>query len=343
MKTVLCIVDGMTDAGFQVSQMPALLHMANEGCSGWLNTTPKGLMPDTLPCVSSILGLSEDEVKTVGRGFVEALGSDIPMKKGDRVYRVSWLNLDKDKNVLGFCITPPKTKTIEGTSYFPLNKYAGILLVHATGSSGDAVTPTTPPHMLFGQQLDRLMPKGDPILESFSLANFSNEHIPIPWGGGFVGQMPSTLQPVAMITATQVVIGISKMLGMVFMRGDGSTGDVDTDLRQKYEICLDALSKYDLVVLHLGGADEAAHRKNRAEKASFLRAVNDIVLQPLLEQNIQLAACSDHSTDPETGHHGSEPQPFFINGHCRSSIKDPISGAELAKLLGIEPQRLSRA
>ena len=42
-----------------------------------------------------------------------------------------------------------------------------------------------------------------------------------------------------------------------------ATGDVDTDLAEKAGMAARLSEAYDFVLLHLNGADEASHRRNR--------------------------------------------------------------------------------
>lgn len=93
--------------------------------------------------------------------------------------------------------------------------------------------------------------------------------------------------------------------------GKGATGDVDTDLDAKTEAALRAAERYPFVLLHINGADEAAHRHDSAEKETFLRRVDDRVLSRLLASEHEIVVASDHGADPESGAHLGGPQPFL--------------------------------
>ena len=343
MKTVLCIVDGMTDSEFNLANMPALEKMAHDGATGILHTTPPGFLPGTLPCICSLLGVPDEAIAKTGRGWVEALGSGLHIAPDDIAFRTSWISLAPDGTSIGFCPHPPHTaKAVEGTSYYPLQEYAGILVVHG-GANNPAYKQvrTMPPHMKFGQDVELVLPKGAKEIEAFSAANRSDDLIAIPWSGGRADERLHFPFKSAMISSTMVVKGIGRILEMEVLQGERSTGDVDTDLEEKYKLCCDTLEKVDFVVLHFGGPDEASHRKNRAEKEEFLRRVDAEVIGPLSRQNIQFAVCSDHSTDPVTGAHGGEPQPYFVVGSpCREKGGE-LWGGGLLELLGLPlPQSL---
>lgn len=71
------------------------------------------------------------------------------------------------------------------------------------------------------------------------------------------------------------------------------------------------------MVLHLKGADIAAHDCRPDKKVAFLEAV-DRHLAGLLEawegRRFQVAVASDHATLSESGHHSSDPVPVLLWG-----------------------------
>ena len=86
-----------------------------------------------------------------------------------------------------------------------------------------------------------------------------------------------------------------------------------TDLDVKTEAALRAAERCPFVLLHINGADEAAHRHDSAEKETFLRRVDDRVLSRLLASEHEIMVASDHGADPESGAHLGGPQPFFTS------------------------------
>lgn len=86
-----------------------------------------------------------------------------------------------------------------------------------------------------------------------------------------------------------------------------------TDLDAKTETALRAAERCPFVLLHINGADEAAHRHDSAEKETFLRRVDDRVLSRLLASEHEIVVASDHGADPESGAHLGGPQPFFTS------------------------------
>ena len=94
-----------------------------------------------------------------------------------------------------------------------------------------------------------------------------------------------------------------------------------TDLDAKTEAALRAAERCPFVLLHINGADEAAHRHDSAEKETFLRRVDDRVLSRLLASEHEIVVASDHGANPESGAHLGGPQPFYqpLNGNSQNT------------------------
>ena len=141
----------------------------------------------------------------------------------------------------------------------------------------------------------------------------TKERCMLLWGQSVQVALPPFPQKSAVICGKELVKGIARLLHMELFPVKGATGDVDTDLDAKTEAALRAAERYPFVLLHINGADEAAHRHDSAEKETFLRRVDDRVLSRLLASEHEIMVASDHGTDPESGAHLGGPQPFFTS------------------------------
>ena len=94
------------------------------------------------------------------------------------------------------------------------------------------------------------------------------------------------------------------------------TANLDTDLELKFDKALEAISRNDLVVLHLKGADIAAHDQRPDLKVDFLERVDQQLGRLLsnLEGSIRVAVASDHATLSESGQHAADPLPILLWG-----------------------------
>ena len=120
----------------------------------------------------------------------------------------------------------------------------------------------------------------------------------------------------ACIAASPVIKGIARALEMDVIEISGATGDLKTNLSEKVLRALDALKKYDFVILHILGADVASHDKHQAQKRLFIEKIDREVFRRIIEyvdfdKNL-IAVTSDHVTSVKTGEHKSGFVPFTI-------------------------------
>lgn len=88
MSRILCVIAGMADPHFQVERYG---HLASMGSVRYVDTCG-GFPPETLHCVLRLLGVTDLPVHL--RGYVEALGTGIPVRPDDLLLRSSCYTLD---------------------------------------------------------------------------------------------------------------------------------------------------------------------------------------------------------------------------------------------------------
>jgi 2,3-bisphosphoglycerate-independent phosphoglycerate mutase len=127
------------------------------------------------------------------------------------------------------------------------------------------------------------------------------------WDDGPVpaGPLPS---PTAIVCAAGAAAGVGRLLGARVIVPAGATGDVDTDLGAKRRAAAAAIAEgWTRVVVHVGGPDEAAHRRDRKAVIAVLERIDQQLLAPIADAvhsaGGRLTVCPDHETDPETGRH----------------------------------------
>lgn len=91
-----------------------------------------------------------------------------------------------------------------------------------------------------------------------------------------------------------------------------------SDLGAKARAALTALGTVETIVIHVGGADEAAHHRDRLGKKAMIEAADQDVVAPLAHRVLAaggiLAVTSDHATCVQTGRHGAERVSLVIAG-----------------------------
>ena len=121
------------------------------------------------------------------------------------------------------------------------------------------------------------------------------------------------------------MLGLAAWLGAETFNEPGMTANLDTRLDRKLALALEALARHDLVVVHVKGADIAAHDQRPDLKVQFLEKL-DRQLGELLEAapaDLRIAVASDHATLSESGQHAADPLPVLIWG--RGIVADAVA------------------
>jgi 2,3-bisphosphoglycerate-independent phosphoglycerate mutase len=154
----------------------------------------------------------------------------------------------------------------------------------------------------------RLLVLGDARLESDAVSRI--------WPGG--------LTPPRILDASTVVVGaagaatgLGALMGATSVVPSGATGAPGSDLAGKTNAALAALRQgARRIVVHVGGADTAAHGRDRAAKRAVLTVADREVIAPLVsavgERAGRIEVGPDHGTDPDTGEHIGGPVPWIV-------------------------------
>ena len=118
------------------------------------------------------------------------------------------------------------------------------------------------------------------------------------------------------IGGDRTVLGLANWLGGNVVTDKRMTANLDTDLALKFEKAIEALKSSDLVVLHIKGADIAAHDQRPDLKVEFLERIDGELGRALerIEQPFRVAVASDHATLSESGQHAADSLPILIWG-----------------------------
>jgi 2,3-bisphosphoglycerate-independent phosphoglycerate mutase len=132
---------------------------------------------------------------------------------------------------------------------------------------------------------------------------------------------PEGLRPPQVLDSSTVVIGaagaatgLGRLMGARTVIPEGATGRPGSDLGAKRRAALAAIENGALqVVVHVGGADEAAHARDRAAKVACLETADRELIGPLADALLTaggvIRVCPDHGCDPATGKHVAGPVP----------------------------------
>jgi 2,3-bisphosphoglycerate-independent phosphoglycerate mutase len=287
-RRVLVILDGASEpvqpwpTTLETARTPALDAIALHGRVGRVTTTPPGFAPGSETGIPALLGGLPE--RPAGRGPVEAAAAGIEVGAGTRAWRLDVRHA-----------SGRRATSHEVLLLWPL------LRSHL------------PLHCVMPLREHRVLALGTRRPE---LTRCAELHVHV-WPDG------ARLQPVldagtTLVCGPGAVAGIGRLLGADVVVPDGATGDTDSDLPAKAAAALHALDAGHDVVVHVGAADEAAHRGEREAKRQAIERADALVLAPLRAAaraaGATLAVTADHGTCPYTGRHDALPTPFAIEG-----------------------------
>lgn len=332
MGAIMVIIDGMTDSALSPDILPSLQWIRKYGAHGLINNDVTGKSSDSLNCICTLLGVEANCLPT-GRAYLESVGQEI-VSENIWFFRGNLVTVEAGKLTAsyGVGLSAEEERQMQLCIKQHLPKEMGFWLLTQGRSiiSTDVfeqLPVTFAPHQVIGQAIEDILPK-DALLRKivegsrFWLKNFAKEekaYLFLPWDGAKKEELPifNSLHKknAAMIAKTPIVRGIAKEMKVACPQLLKATGDVNTDLQEKLERTIELAKHYDVVVLHINGADEAAHRQDCAAKIRFLQRVDEMILQPLLKIPNRVMICADHGTCCRSGRHFGGWQPFYL-AHC---------------------------
>jgi 2,3-bisphosphoglycerate-independent phosphoglycerate mutase len=285
---VLVILDGGAEplwpwpSTLEEAQMPALDALCDRGAVARVATTPDGLAPGSEVGIPTLLGAAPSG--PVDRGRIEAAAAEIDVPAGAGAWRIDLHHPDGRRGV-----------TAEALLLAP--DLAGRL----------------PDHDVRHLKGHRFLAVGARRPEIRELAALTT-HV---WSDG-AALAPVLDERTVVVAAPGAAAGCGRLLGAGVVTPRGATGDVGSDLSAKTRAALAALRTADTVVVHVGGADEAAHHRDRVGKRAMLEAADADVIGPL-SRAVEaaggvIAVTSDHATCVETGRHHADPVPLVVAG-----------------------------
>jgi 2,3-bisphosphoglycerate-independent phosphoglycerate mutase len=296
--------------------------------------------------------LGYDPVKYyTGRAPIEAVAQGINATEDDWIFRCNLVTVLDGKmadhsaghisSEEGKIFIEELNKTLGNSK---IRFYPGVGYRHLMIVSGYDCTNLNlqPPHDMIGEKIIDILPKGenaeffvDLIAKSVQL--FKDNRINIArrnqkkneassiwlWGHGKKARMEAFEKKYglkgAAITAVDLVKGLAKLIGFDCIKVDGATGYFDTNYRAKGLAAIEALKKYDIVLVHVEATDEAGHAGDAAIKKKALEEIDKHIVGPVVAElkkykSWRILVMPDHPTSVLTKGHSGEPVPFAMSG-----------------------------
>ena len=340
---------------------PHMDWIADHGELGLAQTIPQGCETGSDTANLSLLGYDPKRTLT-RRGPLEAASLGVRLSKTDVAFRCNLVTLSKRNGILSMDdysadhISTEEARGIiedidraigdETFRFYPGVSYRHLMVWH----DGVAEVNTTPPHDITGQAvgpyLDRisshglllqLMDKARVILKDHPVnkKRIKNGLKPANhiwfWGQGFAPRLERFEKRTglrgAIISAVDLLKGISVYAGLEVVRVPGATGYFDTDYEAKGAYALSTIRNVDLVYVHVEAPDEAGHAGLLDKKISTIEAFDAMVVGQVLDGmrdsgEYRVMAVTDHYTPVTLRTHTTEPVPFAI---CGTGIPVPTN------------------
>jgi 2,3-bisphosphoglycerate-independent phosphoglycerate mutase len=285
---ILVILDGAAEpiwpwpSTLEEASMPALDALCSRGTVARIATTPAGLSPGSEVGIPTLLGAAPQGA--VGRGRVEAAAAGVELPAGAGAWRIDLHHHDGRRAVTAeaLLLAPDLDARLEDHEVRHLKGHRFLAVGARRPEIGEVAG------------LDAAV-----------------------WDDG-VELAPALDERTVVIAAPGAAAGCGRLLGARVITPAGATGDVGSDLGAKARAALLALRTAETVVVHVGGADEAAHHRDRLGKIAMLEAADQDVIAPLAhaarEAGGVIAVTSDHATCVQTGAHHGDPVPLVVAG-----------------------------
>jgi 2,3-bisphosphoglycerate-independent phosphoglycerate mutase len=342
---------GLTPLEF--ARTPRMDALAKAGELGLVETIPKGYHPGSDVANLSVFGYDPTTCYS-GRSPLEAAAMGVQLGPDDVAFRLNLVTLSAQYGKLymadfsaGHISTEEARELILALQAElgggPFQFYPGVSYRHLMVWRGGKDRLTfTPPHDLTGQSVEGHYPRGEGQEELVRLMNDSQlllKNHPVNqqrerrgecaansiwlWGHGRAPKMERLTDRFgisgAVISAVDLIRGIGIYAGLEVIHVPGATGYIDTNYRGKGEYALQALSKCDLVYIHVEAPDEAAHAGNLDDKIKAIEAFDELVVGTVLDGLAHLGphrvlVLPDHATPVRKMTHDDGPVPYILYG-----------------------------
>jgi 2,3-bisphosphoglycerate-independent phosphoglycerate mutase len=340
---------------FEAAEKPNIDFIAINGRQGLCQTVPPTLQPGSDVAIMAVLGYDPAKYYT-GRAPIEAVAQGINVTENDWIFRCNLVTTADGKMVdhssghisseegKQFIEELNKAFGNEQVKFYPGVGYRHLMIIKGYDFPDLQLHP---PHDNIGVDIAKLLPRGknadiliDLIKKSVKL--FKGHKINLLrrdlkkneassiwlWGHGKKARMELFEKKYglkgAAITAVDLVKGLANLIGFDFIKVEGATGYFDTDYRAKGLAAIEAIKKYDIVLVHVEATDEAGHAGKSDVKKKALEDIDKYIVGPVMTElkkyeNWRILVMPDHPTPVSTQGHTGEAVPFAMMG-------DGISG-----------------
>jgi len=339
----------------EIAKTPYLDSLAKNGKTGLMRTVYPSLAVGGIVANLGILGYNPTRYYPNGRASFEALAQGIFLQENDIAFRCNLVSI-KDGILTDFTSNNINEvtgrKVIEYLSgilpayilLYPGQGYRNILVCRHLMSINANEIQTQEPHSNIGKSIEDLLPYGKTtlseklaeqlralslrsieLLKKYNISKKTCANMLFFWSPSSVPNIPSFRSKYnidgAIVAGSDFIRGIGIASHLTSEKILGTTGDSDTNLKNKTEIATNLLRFNDLVYIHINAPDEESHRKSIDGKVKILEKIDKEVINPLFKSlnnsygdEFRIAVLPDHYTLVENGKHSNNLVPYLIYG-----------------------------
>ncbi|MDR0778879.1 MAG: 2,3-bisphosphoglycerate-independent phosphoglycerate mutase [Methanomassiliicoccaceae archaeon] len=338
---------------------PNLDWFAANGSSGIMDIIAPGVGPGSDTAHLSLLGYDPHKVYT-GRGPFEAAGIGLIGKRGDVAFRCNFSTVNDKFDVVdrraGRVKSPETTELIKALSGIVIDgievlvkegtEHRAALLLRGKGLDPDVTD--TDPHDVAKVLTSKGRTKGAELTASvvnkfvrLSYEKMKDHPVNVErrkkglpeanilltrGAGSFPDILPFTEKnkmSAACVAGVGMIKGICGICGLdVIDVPNECTGGLDTNMIKKADTALNALKKYDFVLMNVKAPDLSGHDGKAEEKCSTIKKLDEMAghLRKNLTNDVVIAFTADHCTPCEIGDHTGDPVPLTV--YTESIVSD---------------------
>jgi 2,3-bisphosphoglycerate-independent phosphoglycerate mutase len=359
MKYALLIGDGMADfpipelggkTPLEYAKTPNMDTIAAQGQVGLVATIPDGLPPGSDVANMSLLGYDPAR-HYQGRAPIEAASMGVALAAGETAFRCNLVAIENGTMAdysAGHIETAESTPIIadlkKDLDSATVTFHPGVSYRHLTIISGlpDKALACTPPHSISGKPIAPYLPQGPGAETVIDIMNKARGPLSRSqtnrerkesgktavtdiwlWGQGRALVLPKLKDRFGLsgsvISAVDLVRGLGVLAGMTVRKVAGATGYLGTNYAGKVAAAREALTKEDLVYLHVEAPDETSHEGSLKKKIQAIEEFDANIVGPLLAlrknlPDLRIMVLPDHATPVSTRDHHAMPVPFAVCG-----------------------------
>ncbi len=337
----------------EVANRSNLDSLAKKSVTGIVDVISPGVPPGTDYAHLAIFGYDPNKYY-IGRGPLEALGVGLTLEPNDVAFRINFATVDDNlvvidrragmiedteeliKEINGIEIDGIKVIVKKGTAY------RGALVLRGKGLSHEISDVEAKP----GNKINFSKPLTENKESKFT-ANLLNKlfleihdklkNHPFNLKREREGKCPANAilirgagkyKPVdkkfhekwklkaLCIAGVGLIKGIARYIGMDILTPEGATGTLDTDMMAKAKACIENLSKYDFIFVHVKATDVASHKGDFEKKVEMIEKFDEMVgyIANNANEDTFIIVTADHTTPIEAKDHRGDPVPIMIYG-----------------------------